>query len=89
MKTGKCLKTLPAHSDPVTAVSLRTFLTGYVLFHVEHCLLSYLDFIHMYATYQVLRFSRSHYGFLDKMKTNIQCSRRTLSFTYVLEDLFF
>ena len=22
VKTGKCLKTLPAHSDPVTAVSL-------------------------------------------------------------------
>ena len=28
VKTGKCLKTLPAHSDPVTAVSFDLLLIG-------------------------------------------------------------
>ena len=26
VKTGKCLKTLPAHSDPVTAVSKKCYI---------------------------------------------------------------
>lgn len=40
VKTGKCLKTLPAHSDPVTAVSfdvLRSFCT------IEELICSLID----------------------------------------------
>ena len=36
MKTGKCLKTLPAHSDPVSAVSMgSTFHLSFISFHTE------------------------------------------------------
>lgn len=41
VKTGKCLKTLPAHSDPVTAVSME----------YDYCALFF------YTCHEILHFS--------------------------------
>ena len=73
MKTGKCLKTLPAHSDPVTAVSYTYIVNGFCLVSFE-TLFAIIFRFHQH-TCQVLRFSRSDYRFLDKIKTtSVQCT---------------